>query len=57
MTEVTMLTLKEAAKKTGLSYNQLRLWCHQNRIIYIRCGNKFYVNYDRLIDYLNTGGK
>lgn len=50
-----MRTLKEAANETGLSYHCIRQWCLENKIIYIRAGNKFLINLDRLVEYLNTG--
>lgn len=49
----TMLTIKEAADRTGLTYSAVRRMCLQNRIVYIRVGVKYLVNYERLVDYLN----
>lgn len=51
----TMLTIKELAELTGLSYNFIRLLCKQNKIIYIMTGKKYLINYERFIDYLNNG--
>ena len=48
-----MLTIKETAKETGISYDSIRKLCMQNKIVYIRLGAKYLVNYDRFIDYLN----
>lgn len=55
MTIPTMLTLKEAAQKTGLSYDCLRKLCLQNKIVYIRAGCKFLINQEKLVEYLNGG--
>lgn len=52
---VQMVTLKEASSRTGLSYDRLRKMCINGQIIYIRAGNKFLLNWEKLVDYLNTG--
>ena len=49
----TMLTIKEAAARTGLSYRCVRNLCLDGKVVHIMSGNKTYVNYDKLIDYLN----
>ena len=49
----TMLGLKEAADVTGLSYFHLRQLCLNNTIVYVRAGNKYLVNLDKLVEYLN----
>lgn len=55
----TMLTLKDAAARTGLSYSFLRCLCLQNRVVHIHAGEsgsgKYLINFESLIDYLNTG--
>lgn len=60
MTQVpTMLSIKEAAGRTGLSYDALRRLCLQHRIAHIRVGSrggKYLINFESLINYLNTGG-
>ena len=48
-----MLPIKEVASKTGLSYYYIRQLCLNEEIIFIRAGNKYLINYDRFIDYLN----
>ena len=50
-----MRTIKETAKETGLAYNYIRNLCLQNKIVYVRAGNKYLVNIDKLIEFLNTG--
>ena len=49
----TMVTIKEASKKTRLTYNAIRKMCINNEIIFIRVGSKFMINLDRLIEKLN----
>lgn len=51
----TMLTLNEAAKATGLSYGHLRALCLKKEIVFIRSGNKYLINLEKLIQYLNEG--
>lgn len=50
-----MLTLKEAVEKTGLSYNLLRAKALSGEIVSIRAGKKILINFDKLIEYLNSG--
>lgn len=52
---VQMITLREAADRTGISYNRLRKMCINRRIVHIKAGCKFLINWDKLVDYLNTG--
>ena len=53
MTFPTMITLSEAAKATGLSYDYLRKLCLQKKIVFIR--NKYLLNAERLREYLENG--
>jgi hypothetical protein len=50
-----MRTIKETAIETGLAYNYIRNLCLQNKIVYVRAGNKYLVNVDKLIEFLNNG--
>ena len=49
-----MIPLKAASERTGLSYDFLRKSCLAGKIVHIRAGNKFLVNFDRLVEWLNT---
>lgn len=50
-----MIPIKEASERTGLSYDCLRKWCLQKKIVHIRVGNgKFLINFGRLVEWLNT---
>lgn len=51
-----MKTLKEMAELTGLSYTALRNLCMEKKIVHIRAGKKYLINYDRFVDYLNGVG-
>lgn len=48
-----MLTIREAAAITGLSYDFLRKLCLNNQIVYIKAGKKFLINQAKLFDFLN----
>lgn len=50
-----MLTIREAAKEVGLSYNYIRSLCLSGRIVSIRVGNRIMVNREKLIAFLNSG--
>ncbi len=52
----TMLTIKDCASKTGLSYDFIRKLCLRNEIIHIKAGNKFLINFEKFIDFLNGEG-
>lgn len=51
----TMVTLAEASKQTGLSYDYLRKLCLTGQITHIRAGKKYLINLEKLVDYLNRG--
>lgn len=50
-----MITLKDASQRTGVSYDWLRKLCLQGKIVHIRAGSKYLLNFGKLIEYLNTG--
>lgn len=50
-----MVSIREASDKTGVSYDALRKMCLNNQIVYIKAGNKFLINFGKLVEYLNTG--
>ena len=50
-----MKSLKEMVELTGFSYHFLRNLCLQNKIVHVKTGKKYLINYDRFIDYLNSG--
>lgn len=51
---VKMISLKQAAIETGLSYYCLRNLCLDGKVAHITSGNKYLINADRLDDYLNN---
>lgn len=53
---VKMVTIKEASNLTGVSYDCIRKLCLQNKIVFIKAGCKYLINYDRFVEYLNAGG-
>lgn len=52
-----MMSLTEAAEATGVSYYFLRKLCQEGRVVHIRSGRKYYINMDRLAEFLDTGEK
>lgn len=52
-----MKSIKEMVELTGLSYMHLRNLCLENKIVHIRTGKKYLINYDRFCDYLNGIGQ
>ena len=51
-----MITLREASRRTGLSYDFLRKGCLEGRFVHIRSGSKFLINFNKLCDTLNGEG-
>lgn len=51
----TMVSLHEASKRTGLSYDYLRKLCLQRKIVYVKAGSKYMINLEKLALFLNTG--
>ena len=50
----TMMTLREAAKETGLTYSCLRRWILSGEFVYyVKSGSKYLVNMERLAEFLN----
>lgn len=52
-----MRTIKQTAGETHLAYNYIRNLCLQNKIVYVRAGNKYLINLDKFIEYLNNGAQ
>lgn len=50
-----MVTLKEASTASGLSYDALRKLCIQGKIVHVRIGTKYFVNWSKLVEFLNGG--
>ena len=58
MSEVTsmypeMVPLKEASKRTGLSYDRLRKMCLAGEVACFRTGTKWLINFGALCAILN----
>ncbi len=50
-----MVTIKEASRRTGFSYDFLRKQCLQGKMAHIRVGNgKYLINFDLLIEQMNS---
>lgn len=48
-----MVSIKEAAKESGLSYDCIRQMCIRNEIVFIRPASKYFINLDKLFDYMD----
>lgn len=49
----TMLPIKEVSSRTGLRYEFLRQLCLNSEIVHVRAGNKYLINYEKFLEYLN----
>jgi len=52
-----MVTIAEAARITGLAKHFIRQLCLTNKIVFVKAGNRYLINLDRLIDFLNDPPK
>ena len=50
---IEMYSLRETAKKSGLSVYYLRKLLAEGKIKYLMCGRKFLINYASVIDLCN----
>lgn len=50
-----MLTIRETSKRTGVSYDAIRKLCLQGKIVHIKAGTKYLVNFGKFCEYLNEG--
>ena len=55
--EKLMLSLRETARRTGLSYTWLRKQCNNGALAHVRCGTKILVNYEALLKKLENAGR
>lgn len=53
----TMITIREIADRTGVSYDAVRKLCLQGKIVHIRVGKKYLINFEKFCEYLNEGEK
>ena len=50
-----MLTIRETALKVNLPPYFIRQLTKQEKIKYVKAGKKFLINFQSLLNYLNTG--
>lgn len=50
-----MVPIQTLADESGISYKALWQMCKQNKIVHIKSGNKFLINADKFVEYLNAG--
>ncbi len=51
----TMLSIRATAEKSGLPTHYIRSLCWQNKICFCRAGNKYLINWEKFIEFLNAG--
>ena len=51
----TMITIRQAADESGLSYEHIRQLIRERKNTYVKAGSKYLINRDKLIQYLNEG--
>ena len=50
-----MVPIQKVADECGFSYKTLWKMCKENKIVYVKAGNKYLINFGKFIDFLNTG--
>jgi len=51
----TMLTCRETAKAAKVAEHYVRQLVKDNRIVHVRCGNRCLINFEKFVEFLNTG--
>lgn len=51
----TMVTIREASRRTGVSYDFIWKLCRSNQIVFVKAGTKYLVNLEKLVEFLNGG--
>lgn len=51
----TMVTIKEAAKASGLAVYRVRQFCKEGKVKHIHCGRRILIQLQSLRDYLEAG--
>ena len=52
-----MISMREAARRTGLSYGALRKMVCRGELVYLKVGKKYLINAGKLCEILNGGVK
>ncbi len=50
-----MLNINDTCELSGLTEYAIRMLLKENKIVYIKIGAKYLINYDRFVEYLNNG--
>ncbi len=51
----TMLTIKETAKKSGIAEYYIRRLVAEQKIVFVKAGKKYLVNFEKFAEFLNHG--
>lgn len=54
-TPPTMLTIDQTAKRAGVAKHFVRQLVINKKVVSVSAGNKYLVNWERFVDYLNSG--
>ena len=49
--------IKREDKDTAITRYFVRQLCIENKIVHIKAGQKYLINYDKFVDFLNNGGE
>ena len=49
-----MLPIQAISDKSGIPYKTIWQWCKENKIVHRKTGNKYLINVDKFIEFLNT---
>ena len=50
-----MRTIQQLVEITNLTYRYIMNLCKENRIVHIKNGNRYLINLDKFIEFLNNG--
>lgn len=49
-----MLTIRQCSDRTGVSYDAIRKLCITGRIVHVRVGSKYLINFGKFVEFLNN---
>lgn len=57
MTAPTMLSVPQTAERSGVSKWSIRKMCEENKIVHVKLGSKYLINWEKFVEHLETGDK
>ena len=52
-----MITMREAADRSGISFDAIRKMVIRGEITHIKVGKKYLINAEKMVEYLNKGAE